>query len=60
MTASAPATERERIPFMLAIGASGGEGLGDIQALLAALPAGLAARSVTLPTKDVHVYPPPG
>jgi two-component system chemotaxis response regulator CheB len=35
--------EQELSPFMVAIGASGGEGLGDIKDLLAALPADLPA-----------------
>lgn len=42
MTSSATAGE-ERSPFIVAIGASGGEGLGDIRALLAMLPADLPA-----------------
>jgi two-component system, chemotaxis family, protein-glutamate methylesterase/glutaminase len=43
MTSSATASEQEPSPFMVAIGASGGEGLEDIKALLATLPADLPA-----------------
>lgn len=43
MASSATASEQERAPFIVAIGASGGEGLEDIKALLAALPADLPA-----------------
>src|SRR5947209_173506 len=43
MASSATASEQERGPFIVAIGASGGEGLEDIKALLAALPADLPA-----------------
>jgi two-component system, chemotaxis family, protein-glutamate methylesterase/glutaminase len=43
MISSTTASEQRQPPFMVAIGASGGEGLTDIRDLLAALPAGLPA-----------------
>src|SRR3954467_13025254 len=43
MTSLSSASEQERSSFMVAIGASGGEGLEDIKALLAILPADLPA-----------------
>ena len=43
MTSLSSASEQERSSFMVAIGASGGEGLDDIKALLAILPADLPA-----------------
>lgn len=43
MVPSGTPTDQTRQPFIVAIGASGGEGLTDIRDLLAALPVGLPA-----------------
>src|SRR3978361_474271 len=42
-TRNLPAMDNEEIPWIIAVGASGADGLGDIKELLGALPPTLAA-----------------